>query len=152
MGNQELVTLFNKIADLLEIKGENRFKVLAYRRASESIKTMANDLSKLSEKELVEIPGIGEALAKKILEFCETGKLDFLIRLEKEVPPSLIDLLKIPDLGPKKVALFWRTLNITTIQALEEAAKSGKLRELPGMGVKSEARILAGIQALQEKK
>lgn len=149
MSNQELSQLFGQIADLMEIKGENRFKILAYRRASDSIKEMIHDLSTLPENDLIELPGIGQALAEKIVEFSETGKLNFLSRLEEEVPPSLIDLLSVPDLGPKKASLFWKSLNISSLEEVEQAARSGKLRSLPGMGEKSEARILAGIKTLQ---
>lgn len=152
MSNQEIAQLFKRIASLLEINGENRFKVLAYRRAAESIQTVSEDLSKLTEKELVDLPGIGQALAEKIIEFSESGKLKFLEKLEKEVPTTLIELLAVQDLGPKKAALFWKLLGITTLGDLESAAKSGKLRQLPGMGEKSEARILAGVQALRSSK
>lgn len=152
MSNQELSQLFGRIANLMEIKGENRFKILAYQRASDSIKTMTEDLSKLSQEELVQLPGIGEALALKIVEFSQTGKLKFLDKLEEEVPPSLIDLLNVPDVGPKKASLFWKSLGITTLEQLEEAAKSGKLRDLPGLGEKSESRILAGLQAQSHKR
>jgi DNA polymerase (family 10) len=149
MSNQELSQIFGRIASLMEIKGENRFKILAYQRASDSINTMTEDLSKLSQEELVQLPGIGQALAEKIVEFSQTGKLEFLAKLEKEVPPTLIDLLNVPAVGPKKAAQFWKTLGITTLTQLEDAAKSGKLRDLPGMGEKSESRILSGLQAQQ---
>jgi DNA polymerase (family 10) len=100
------------------------------------------------EDRLTEIPGVGKAIAEKIDELYLTGKLSFLERLEEEVPPTLVDLLKVPDLGPKKVALFWKQLEITNLAELEAAARAGKLRSLPGMGEKSELRILAGIEAL----
>jgi len=149
MSNQELSQLFNRIANLMEIKGENRFKILAYQRASDSIKTMTEDLAKLSQEDLLQLPGIGQALAEKIVEFSQTGRLKFLTKLEEEVPPTLIDLLNVPDVGPKKAALFWKSLGITTLEQLEAAAKSGKLRDLPGLGEKSESRILTGLQAQQ---
>jgi DNA polymerase (family 10) len=149
MSNQELSQLFGRIASLMEIKEENHFKIVAYQRASESINTMTEDLSKLSQEELVQLPGIGQALAEKIVEFSQTGKLEFLAKLEEEVPPTLIDLLNVPAVGPKKAAQFWKTLGITTLAQLEEAAKTGKLRDLPGMGEKSESRILSGLQAQQ---
>lgn len=149
MSNQELSQLFGRIASLMEIKGENRFKIFSYLRASESINTMTEDLSKLSREELVQLPGIGQALAEKIVEFSQTGKLGFLAKLEEEVPPTLIDLLNVPAVGPKKAAQFWKTLGIATLTQLEDAAKTGKLRGLPGMGEKSESRILSGLQAQQ---
>ncbi len=139
MSNQELSQIFGRIASLMEIKGENRLKILAYQRASDSINTMTEDLSKLSQEELVQLPGIGQALAEKIVEFTQTGKLEFLTKHEEEVPPTLIELLNVPAVGPKKAAQFWKTLGITTLAQLEDAAKSGKLRDLPGMGEKSES-------------
>lgn len=149
MNNEDLSHLFNRIANLMEIKGENRFKILAYQRASEGIKIMTEDLSKMSEEELIKLPGIGQALAEKIVEYSQTGKLTFLEKLEEEIPPSLIELLDVPTLGPKKVALFWKSLGITNLTQLEHAAEQGKLRGLPGVGEKSEQRILMGIQTLQ---
>jgi len=149
MSNEELSHLFNRIANLMEIKGENRFKILAYQRASESIKIMTEDLSKMSVEELVNLPGIGQALAEKIVEFSQSGKLNFLEKLEEEIPPTLIQLLEVPTLGPKKAALFWKSLGITNLSQLEEAATQGKLRGLPGVGEKSEQLILKGIQTLR---
>lgn len=150
--NQELAAIFTKIADLLEIKGEVIYKILAYRKAADSL----NDLGRAAadywqEDRLTEIPGVGKAIAEKIDELFLTGKLSFLERLEEEVPPSLADLLQVPDLGPKKIALFWKQLQITNLSELETAARAGKLRTLPGMGEKSEARILAGIEALSRR-
>lgn len=152
MNNRELADIFNHIADLLEIKGEIIYKTLAYRRAAESIRLQTGEVGGLSQKELREIPAIGQAIAEKIKEIHSTGKLKFLQDLEQEVPPSLIDLLKVPDLGPKKAALFWRQLNITSLDELEEAARSNRLSGLPGMGEKSQAHILAGIERLRQQK
>jgi DNA polymerase (family 10) len=149
MNNTELSHLFNRIANLMEIKGENRFKILAYQRASESITIITDDLSTMSEAELIKLPGIGQALAEKIVEFSRSGRLSFLEKLEEEVPPSLIELLDIPTLGPKKAALFWKSLGIIDLHQLEQAATQGILRNLPGVGEKSEQRILKGIQILK---
>jgi DNA polymerase (family 10) len=149
MDNSEIARVFGRIADLMEIKGENRYKILAYRRASEIIPTFPERLEELSLKELVALQGIGQALAEKIQELNATSRLAFLEKLENEVPPTLVDLLAVPDVGPKKVALFWKEAGVTTLAELEEAAGAGKLRALPGMGEKSEARILTGIQSLR---
>jgi DNA polymerase (family 10) len=102
MTNQEIADIFKRIAMLLEIKGENRFKIRAYQRTAEYIPTLTVDLAALSEKELTEIPSIGSAIAGKIKEFSSTGRLAFLEKLEAEIPPSLIDLLAVQDVGPKK--------------------------------------------------
>lgn len=150
--NQELARVFERIASLLEIKGEVIFKIRAYQRAAESLRSMAEEAQTLlAENRLQAVPGIGKAIAEKIQELLATGNLTFLDKLEKEIPPSLLELLEVPDLGPKKVALFWKQAGITNLAQLKAAAQSGQLRQLPGMGEKSEARILAGIEALARR-
>jgi DNA polymerase (family 10) len=152
MNNQELANLFDRIANLLEIKGEVIYKTLAYRRAAESLRVQAEEAAALDpQNKLQTIPGVGKAIADKIHEILTTGKLEFLEKLEQEVPPSLVELLQVPDVGPKKVALFWKQANITTLADLESAARAGTLRALPGMGEKSEARILEGLEALKRR-
>ena len=152
MTNQQLIHTFQTIASLLEIKGEVIFKILAYRKAAESIDALGRDINDVFQAgDLHTIPGVGKAIAEKIEELLTTGRLDFLERLEAEVPPSLVTLLQVPDLGPKKVALFWKQLGITDLPGLEAAARQGQLRSLPGMGEKSEAKILAGIESLKRR-
>lgn len=159
MNNQELAEIFERIASLMEIKGEVIYKTLAYRRAAESLRNLAEDVNAAytsdgqspQQSRLTEIPGVGKAIAEKIDELLTTGKLSFLERLEEEVPPSLIELLQIPDVGPKKVALFWKQAGITNLTELQEAARTGRLRDLPGMGEKSEARLLAGVESLARR-
>jgi DNA polymerase (family 10) len=149
MNNRQLAETFTLIADLLEIKGEIVYKTLAYRKASESLMGLGREASEYwKEGKLQEIPGVGKAIAEKIDELLSTGKLEFLERLKQEVPPSLAEWLPIPGLGPKRAAMIWKTLGISTFPELEAAAKEGKLRDLPGMGAKSEAAILAGIESL----
>jgi DNA polymerase (family 10) len=152
MNNHELADVFTLIADLSEIKGEIIYKTLAYRKASENLAGLGRDINEYwKEGKLEEIPGVGKAIAEKIDELLGTGKLGFLEKLKKEVPPSLTEWLKVPGLGPKKVGLIWKTLNITTLTQLEAAAKKGKLRGLPGMGEKSESAILTGIVSLSRR-
>ncbi|HSB65524.1 MAG TPA: DNA polymerase/3'-5' exonuclease PolX [Anaerolineales bacterium] len=149
MTNQQLAETFRTIADLLEIKGENKFKILAYRKAADSLSNLSQDANELwRQGKLTEVDGVGKAIAEKIDELLTSGHLGFLEKLEAEVPPSLAEELKVPDLGPKKVAIFWKELGITSLAELERAAREGKLRTLPGMGEKSEAKIIAGIEAL----
>jgi DNA polymerase (family 10) len=149
MTNQQLANIFYTIADLLEIKGENIYKILAYRKAADSLSNLGQDVNEIwKQGKLTEVDGVGKAIAEKIDELLTTGHLGFLEKLEAEVPPSLAELLKVPDLGPKKVALFWKQLGITNLRELESAARTGKLRTLPGMGDKSEAKLVAGIEAL----
>ena len=150
--NAELAELFRRIARLLEIKGESAYKINAYKRVARSL----NDLDAPVEDywragRLKEIPGVGDAIAKKIDEYLRTGTLHFLERLEAEVPPSLLELTAIPGIGPKKARLLWRELGITDIDALAEAAVQGKLRALKGFSAQSEQRILEGIKAYRER-
>jgi DNA polymerase (family 10) len=152
MNNRQLAETFTLVADLLEIKGEIVYKTLAYRKASESLMGLGREASEYwKEGKLQEIPGVGKAIAEKIDELLQTGKLGFLERLKQEVPPSLAEWLPIPGLGPKRTAMIWKTLGISTFAELEAAAKEGKLRDLPGMGEKSEAAILEGIASLSRR-
>jgi DNA polymerase (family X) len=152
MTNQQLAKIFSTIADLLEIKGENIYKILAYRKAADSLSNLGQDINEIwKEGKLTEIDGVGKAIAEKIDELLTTGHLGFLEKLGGEIPTSLVDLLQVPDLGPKKVALFWKELGITNLSELETAARLGRLRSLPGMGEKSEAKIIAGIEALSRR-
>jgi DNA polymerase (family 10) len=147
--NQELANIFRTIADLLEIKGENIYKILAYRKAADSLSNLGQDINEVwKQGKITEVDGVGKAIAEKIDELLSTGHLEFLEKLEAEVPASLAEELKVPDLGPKKVAMFWKELGITSVSELDAAARAGKLRTLPSMGEKSEAKIIAGIEAL----
>ncbi|MBK7451338.1 MAG: DNA polymerase/3'-5' exonuclease PolX [Anaerolineales bacterium] len=152
MNNKQLAGVFTLIANLLEIKGEIIYKTLAYRKASESLDTLGREASEYwKEGKLADIPGVGKAIAEKIDELLNTGKLEFLEKLKKEVPESLAGWLQVPSLGPKKIAMIWKALNITTLPELEAAAKAGKLKDLPGMGAKSETAILDGIASLARR-
>ena len=150
--NLELADKFDRIADLLEIKGEVIYKTLAYRKAAESLRAFPEEAASLyDQNRLTDIPGVGKAISEKISELLTTGQLGFLLRLEEEVPPTLTELLQVPDVGPRKVALFWKQAGVTNLAELEAAARQGKLRALPGMGEKSEGRVLEGIEALKRR-
>ncbi len=152
MNNRQLADTFTLIANLNEIKGEVIYAILAYRKASESLMTLGREASDYwKEGKLKEIPGVGKAIAEKIDELLTTGKLEYLEKLKQEIPPSLADWLQVPGLGPKKIALIWKTLNITALSELEAAAKNGQLRDLPGMGTKSENAIIEGIASLSRR-
>src|SRR5215510_1933291 len=152
LNNRQLADTFTLIADLLEIKGEIIYKTLAYRKAAESLMGLGREASEYwKEKKLLEIPGVGKAIAEKIDELLSTGKLEFLEKTKKEVPQELAAWLPVPSLGPKKIAMIWKTLEITTLTQLEAAAKEGKLRDLPGMGSKSETAILEGLASLSRR-
>jgi DNA polymerase (family 10) len=152
MNNRQLAETFTLIADLLEIKGEIVYKTLAYRKAADSLMGLGREASEYwKEGKLQEIPGVGKAIAEKIDELLRTGKLEFLEKLKKEVPPTLAEWLPIPGLGPKRARAIWQDLGITTFADLEAAAKEGKLQGIGGMGAKSEAAILEGIASLARR-
>ena len=151
MKNQFVADILNEIADLLDIKGEIFFKTRAYRIAAQAIEVLEEDIEiVVSEDRLTSISGIGAAIAKKITEIVETGRLEYLEELTKETPKGLLDLLKIQSLGPKKVASLYRDLGITSIKKLRDACLQGKLRNLDGFGVITELNILRGIALLEK--
>ncbi len=152
MNNKQLADTFTLIADLCEIKGEVIYVTLAYRKAAESLVAISREASDYwKEGKLREIPGVGKAIAEKIDELLTTGQLQFLENLKKEVHPDLAAWMKVPSLGPKKIAMISKTLNITALADLEAAAKNGELRSLPGMGAKSETAILEGLASLARR-
>ncbi len=153
MRNKEIAEIFYQIADLLEIKGELEFKVRAYRRAAQRIETLEEDIEELCRKgKLRSIPGIGESIASKIKELIETGRLEYLEKLKREVPEDLIKLMDIPGVGPKKALVLYKKLGITTVEQLRDACKKGRLRHLEGFGELTERNILRGIEMLERSK
>src|SRR3990172_7339568 len=152
MNNRQLADTFTLIGNLCEIKGEFFSAILAYRKAAKNLISLSREASEYwKEGTLREIPGVGKAIAEKIDELLRTGKLEFLEKLKEEIPESLAGWLQVPGLGPKKIALIWKKLNITALSELETAAKNGQLRGLPGMGAKSENAILEGIASLARR-
>ncbi len=152
MTNREIADLFDRIAEMLQLKGESVFRVMGYTKAAESIREQPRDLRAIAaEGKLQDIPHIGAVLAEKITEILDTGRLEFYERLAAEIPSGVLDILHINGVGPKKAVLFWQQADITTVEALEAAARAGRLRDLPGMGAKSEAKILEGIESLRRR-
>ena len=142
--------MLNRIADLLEIKGENFFKIRAYREAVRQLDNLTMEVEDLiRDGRLTEVPGIGEAIEKKIVEFVTTGRLDFLSRLESDVPPALLELTRVPGLGPRTAKDIYDGLGILSLDALEEAARSHRLQALPRIKAKTEENILKGIGMLK---
>jgi len=149
MKNREIVDIFSKVADMLAIRGDQIHRILAYRKAAESIEALGRDINVVyAEGKLTEMPGIGDTLAAKIEEMLTTGKLEFYNKLAKEIPTSLVDILRVEGIGPKRVKQIYDVLKISTLEELSAAAREGKLRDLPGMGAKSEAKLVAAIDAL----
>jgi DNA polymerase (family 10) len=150
MNNREVAEIFSNVADMLAIRGDRFHRILAYRRAAESIQTLGRDVNQVyADGELTDIPGIGKTLAAKIEEMLTTGRLEFYDRLAQEMPPSLVDLLRIEGVGPKRVKQIYEALGVTTVEELATVAEAGQLRQLPGLGAKSEAKIVAAVETLK---
>lgn len=152
MDNYALAEIFDRIGSLLEIKGEVVYKYLAYRKAADSLRNLGQDVNQIAkEGRLTDIPAVGKAIAEKIDELLRTGRLEFLEKLEAEIPPSLVELLEVPDVGPRKALMLYKQAGIKDMQELEAAVREGKLEGLPGIGAKTEQRILAGIDAVKRR-
>ncbi len=148
--NIEVAWIMSEVADLLELQGESVFKVRAYRKAAKTIANLTTALSVLvSQKKLEEIPGIGKAIAGKIEELIKTGRIKYYDDLKKSVPEGLPEILHIPGVGAKMARELYNRLGVTTVTELEEAAKKRLLRNLPGMGSKTEMNIIRGIEMLR---
>jgi len=144
--NRSIAQVFSEIADLLEIKGANAFKIRAYRSAAETIAVYPDPVSRLEEGPLRDIPGIGKDLAAKIRELADTGTSAFHQELLQEFPQTILDLLHLQGVGPKTVAMLYSTLNVRSVPDLAAAAREGRLRGIKGMGAKKEALILKAIE------
>lgn len=153
MTNQELAQIFDHIADILDIQGENPFKVRAYKKAAQTLENLTTQITSVEELErLGKLPGIGEAITKKIKELLETGKLKYYEELKQSEYAPLVEFLKIPGVGRKHAKLIYDELKIKTIPELEKAAKQGKLRNLFGLGEKTEENILKGVSQVRKFK
>lgn len=150
MRNHEIADLLERMGTLLEIKGELVFKIRAYFKAAENIRHWPEDIEVIkAQKRLCEIPGIGKTLEEKIIRYLDTGKLEAYENLVKEIPESLLDVIRVPSVGPKKAKLFFEKLQIKDIAGLLKAAQSGQLIGLPGIKEKTVENILKGIRIVQ---
>ncbi|RMD79053.1 MAG: DNA polymerase/3'-5' exonuclease PolX [Gammaproteobacteria bacterium] len=145
--NADIAAVFDEIADLLEIQGDNPFRIRAYRNAARTLRDMGVEVSELLAQgvDLSRLPGIGKDLAQKIEEVVRTGTLGQLEELRRQVPPGLTELLRLPGLGPKRVQALREHLGIEDLEALRRAAREGRIRELPGFGAKTEQAILQAL-------
>ncbi|TWT36433.1 DNA polymerase/3'-5' exonuclease PolX [Posidoniimonas corsicana] len=152
MTNREISAVFDQVADLLEFQNANPFRVRAYRNGARKLKDLPQPLSQLvaDGADLTDIDGIGKDLAEKIATLVRTGSLPMLAELEQQVPASVLPMLRVPGLGPKKAAALYNELSIASLDMLRAACEEGKVRELKGFGKKTEETILAGI-ALAER-
>ena len=148
MENIEIVRVLGEVADLLEIQQANPFRVRAYRNAVRTINAHASPLRKLVEQgaDLTELPSIGKGLADNIRELVESGRLAMLEEMAAEIPPGLVELMRLPGVGPKKARKLWDELGVESIDDLEDVANEGRVAELPGFGLKTQDRILRGIR------
>jgi DNA polymerase (family 10) len=148
MQNKTLSDIFSEIADILDIQGENPFRVRSYRNAARIIGDMSENLEAFFKagKDLEEIPGIGKSISVKIQEVLSTGKCQYLDELRATVSPGITELLKIEGLGPKKVKILYEKLGLVTVEHLEKAARDGLLRDIRGMGLRTEEKILRSIE------
>jgi len=144
--------ILNEIGALLEIKGENPFKSKAYYNAARVISGIEDLDTIIKNRELKKIKGIGDAIASKIEEYVRTGSIEYLESLKKEIPPSLLELLEVPNLGPKKIKILYDTLGITNLGELEYACRENRLITLPNFGEKTQEKILKGIEFLKRHK
>ena len=152
MKNREVAQVLYEMAELLELKAENRFKIIAYGKAARAVEGLKEDIEiACREGELDSIPGIGKAIAQKIEEYLRTGKIQSHQELLKETPPGLVELLKISGLGPKTIYMLHDKLGITNLDGLEKAAREHRLRRLPRMGATSEKNILKAIERYKKR-
>ncbi|MFH1684623.1 MAG: nucleotidyltransferase domain-containing protein, partial [Candidatus Margulisiibacteriota bacterium] len=154
MENQEFANIFWDMGEFLELKDDNPFKIRAYRKAAQVIKSLSKNISDIyvagGLKALMAIPGIGQHIAEKIEEQIKTGKVKSHNKLAKGFPKGFLNLVNIPGMGPKTTQLLYKKFKIDTPEKLEKAAKTGKLKDLPGMGAKKEENILRGLALKKE--
>jgi DNA polymerase (family X) len=152
LGNDDLARVFHDIGDMLEVKGELVFKTVAYHRAADALAHSPIDVPDAYRRgKPPRVPGVGQAISDKIAELVETGRLRFYDRLRAEIPPTLVEMLQVPGLGPRTVRLVHEELGISTLEELRAAAEAGRLRTVKGLSAKSEQSILEGIAALANR-
>ena len=148
MNNVRIAEIFDLIADLLEFQGANPFRVRAYRNGARTVRDHSEPMQAIAEdgsRKLTDIPGLGKDLAEKIVTLCATGTVPLLEELQAQVPQSVLTLLRIPGMGPKKAALLFNELHITSLEELRAACEAQQVRKLKGFAAKTEAAILAGM-------
>ena len=151
--NNDIATVFNEIADYLEIEGENPFRIRAYQNAARTIRGLGTELKDMvaDNADLTELQGIGKELDAKIHEIVETGTAKALIKLQERIPKTVLEILRLPNLGPKRVRVLYHDLKIETLEQLSQAARKGRIRVLDGFGEKAEKAILDAIKTRAQK-
>src|SRR3989440_8217850 len=144
--NADVAEQLELLADLLEIEGEAAFRVLAYRRAAQRVRETGGPVAQLAlDGKAKELPGIGATIQDKIVQIVDKGEIEALTRRRKTIPPEVVDFLQIPGLGPKTVRKIWQELGVTTLAELKDAARSQRLRTLPGLGARLEENVLKSV-------
>lgn len=152
LNNRQVAQYFRDIGDMMQILGENRFKILAYQNAARTLEELNRDIYAIFEEGALEdIPGVGEAIAEKISELLESGTIQFYERLTNQVPAGVVQMMRVPDVGPKTAERLWKELDITDLEGMRIAAEEGRIRSLKGFGAKSEEKILKGIEVLSRR-
>ncbi len=151
MTNEQIAAVFDQIAELLALEDENVFRIRSYQRAAEVIRGLGRELAEIrAAGELEQLPGVGEAIAAKVEELLDTGDLQYLRKLQSRYPEGFLELLQVPGVGPKHAKLFLRELGVRNVADLRAAAEAGRIRQLPGMGARSEAKLLEALQTWNE--
>lgn len=152
LSNRQVAEVFAAIGDLMLILGENRFKIIAYQNAARTLEELNRDIHTIhAAGELRSIPGIGQAIAEKIDDLLTTGHIPLYDKLTEQVPAGVVEMMRVPDVGPKTAKRLWEELDITSVEGLKAAAQAGRIRGLKGFGAKSEEKILKGIELLARR-
>lgn len=147
-GNGELAALFGQIAGYLALEGESIYRVIAYEKAATLFADHPLSIAEMAGKgELRELPGVGEAIEAKVLEYVATGEIAFLERLRERYPEGLLDVMGLPGMGAKRARLLWESAGIVDLRSLERACREGRVRDIPGMGDRTEAKLLRALEA-----
>lgn len=149
MDNKTIEATLLEIGRILDLKGENPFKVRAYENAARAVASLEEDVATLvKEERLKHIPGIGASIREKVLELCGTGKLAYLEELRAGIPPGVFDIMKVQGMGPKKTKLLWEQLGVTSLEELEKACRDDRIAHIKGFGKKTQDKILSGLALL----
>src|SRR5215467_10867364 len=152
MDNKALAGILYETADLMEIDGQDSFRVRSYRMAAQAVEAWPQQIAEIieNEKKVLEIPGIGKGMLKHFRQVFSEGRLEQHSELLRKYRPSMLDLLKVQGLGPKTIALIWSAYQICDVEGVEKLAREGKIRELPRMGEKHEQKLLKAIEAYRK--
>ena len=149
MNNSEIAEAFLDVAGLLELRGEGTFTISAYRRAARVIGALPVEAGQMVRegRDLKELPGVGDAIAKKVAEMVATGGLEYRDRMMEGLPDGIVEVMRLPGVGPKTAGRLWRELGVTSVEGLVRAIEDGRVADLPGMGERSAEKILRHVRS-----